>query len=1370
MSFLHLLSASRQKQLAVAKRSFFHLKLNSTLLFALLSSSLGWLILPSLAAPVPAGTTIENQATGTYVDTLNNDSVGAESNIVKITVGEVAGITVTPGSISGTVSAGNTVYYSYTITNVGNDATQFYIPENARVTGNGVQNGDIQIIGYDLNGATPVVLAAANYVNIGAGVATGDANVLATNGIIQPGGSVTIRVPVKVNTTAAVNDFITVLFGDTPEIASSTTTPKERLQNQAYIDETADQKYDVYTVDNINGATGEFDNPPLNGDLVNRRQEASAAQRATVIGVDYGDAPDTGTGVGPENYQTTLDDGGPSHVIKPGLLIGTKIDADSSILQNTTADADNASGTPNDEDGVVSLPVLKTAAGETYTVPVKVTNTTGQPAYLVGYIDFNQNGDFSDTEDKSVTITVPSGATVGTYNVTFTTPTGMTPGNTYLRLRLGAVQAEVESSVGAAASGEVEDYALEIISPATITGTVFEDPKYGGGAGRAFISTVATPPRKDARVELYDSAGAFKGFAITDIDGLYKFDTANVTGGIVAGNYKVRVVNSTVTSSRVGYLSSLIPVQTFRTDAGTVVGQVDNVTDRVGGEEPAKIDALANTSANLSTLDTATAEVQSITSVKVAGTDITGIDFGFNFDTIVNTKDAGQGSLRQFILNSNALSNTNTFQQDGQLAGREVSIFMIPVNQVAASTNNSGAAVITLLSPLDAVTGNSTTISGFTQTTNIGDTNSGQVGTAPTVGVDGLGVLKVDRPEIVIDGRNLTDSTNADQYAITLNGDKAILRGVAVYGTKGTYATSAGGDSGAVRIGKSTGSNVANAAIIEQNLIGTYADGTDPGALLQNQRYGTICFAACEITNNYIAYNGYGTVLYGAEANNSKITGNEYQFNGPNSAPSSGQKSAEGDSIGVWSASRTLIQKNLIANTRSVGSNTLDSGKGIELVSTLAAPTSGNEIKNNTINAASTAGIGAYNNASGNTIYRNIIKNTSPVAGSPAYAGAGILLSASSSTLPFTTLAVPVGNTISENSIYGNSGLGIDTDPNSWALGNGVSPNNGAKDPVVPNVGIDYPVISSANIVSGNLVVKGFVGNVVPGSTIFGSVKLEFFIADNSPANQNGPVLEGDGKNKPHGEGKTFLGTCNANVNGLFDCTLPLNGLTNATMITATATDGDGNTSEFSSVALNNPDVFLVKRITSINGSMATLNGQNLATYNDDSVDTNDNEAQWPSSFLVGGFNGGNVKPGDAVEYTIYFLSKGEGTANNVSICDLVPEKQTFVPSIAMWTNPPVATPATVGALGNSGIVAQYNNQTLLYSNLTGDDKARYIPAGEPLPVSCRQKDPLLPNNTIMPPNTNGAIVIDLGTVVNQINETPIDKPYGFLRFRTKVN
>jgi hypothetical protein len=103
-------------------------------------------------------------------------------------------------------------------------------------------------------------------------------------------------------------------------------------------------------------------------------------------------------------------------------------------------------------------------------------------------------------------------------------------------------------------------------------------------------------------------------------------------------------------------------VQTYRIDGdGEPVGAGPK---KVGGELPSNEDAAANSGAQtLASLqgtdldaDGVTEWTQSIVTVDASGGDVTGVDFGFNFDVVVNTNDAGQGTLRQFILNSNLLN------------------------------------------------------------------------------------------------------------------------------------------------------------------------------------------------------------------------------------------------------------------------------------------------------------------------------------------------------------------------------------------------------------------------------------------------------------------------------------------------------------------------------------------------------------------------------------------------------------------------------------------------------------------------------------------------------------------------------------------
>jgi uncharacterized repeat protein (TIGR01451 family) len=434
--------------------------------------------LSSLAASPAPGTSIDNQATGSFVDdgASTPTTITVQSDIVTLTVGEVAGITVTVNGVTGTPNPGVTVYYSFVITNVGNDPTQFFIPSLGNLTGNATQPSNIEITGYNLTGTTPVSIATPIVVPTGGGQTGSNgtvAGLLGTNGggIIQPGGSVTVRVPVKVNANALATDAIVVRLGDTPVDPASTATPQARLENQVYLA----GSNDVYTVDNpdsLETSTG----MPINGDPTFHRQEASAVVQSIAAAAtrDYGDAPatyDSGTAA--------------SHLVpaSPTVYLGT-LPPDKELAPNTPLDGsgDNSIGT-NDEDGVTFVGGTTLNTGATASVSV-VTRGTG---VLYAWIDFNGNGTFESSE-RITNWAGGNSSTGGTTTLTFGVPEGFT-GTTYARFRYSSDVAAANPT-GSANDGEVEDYQITLaprLTPAT----------YGNG----------TPVRKGV-CSIYSSTGA----------------------------------------------------------------------------------------------------------------------------------------------------------------------------------------------------------------------------------------------------------------------------------------------------------------------------------------------------------------------------------------------------------------------------------------------------------------------------------------------------------------------------------------------------------------------------------------------------------------------------------------------------------------------------------------------------------------------------------------------------------------------------------------------------------------------------------------------------------------------------------------------
>lgn len=247
----------------------------------------------ALANSPPAGTVIRNQATGSFT-APDSGTRNIESNIVSVTVAEVAGITVTsagateapsgianpgPNQGDGTLNTGDVVYFTFQVTNVGNDPTQFFIPGNATIT-NGTLRGQIQIIAYNTNGSSGTTLTTP--INIASGGATTETALGLPNGSIAPSGTVTVRVPVEANAGLANNAQVSVVLGDT--VANN-------RGNQPYSN--GGNALELYTQDNQDGdvvdvpATAAVETEaigmPINGDSTFHRQEASASQSATIV-------------------------------------------------------------------------------------------------------------------------------------------------------------------------------------------------------------------------------------------------------------------------------------------------------------------------------------------------------------------------------------------------------------------------------------------------------------------------------------------------------------------------------------------------------------------------------------------------------------------------------------------------------------------------------------------------------------------------------------------------------------------------------------------------------------------------------------------------------------------------------------------------------------------------------------------------------------------------------------------------------------------------------------------------------------------------------------------------------------------------------
>jgi len=732
------------------------------------------------------------------------------------------------------------------------------------------------------------------------------------------------------------------------------------------------------------------------------------------------------------------------------------------------------------------------------------------------------------------------------------------------------------------------------LTPRTISGTVYEDVNGDSQLADGVVKTgVAVRLYRDNNNSgVVDTGDTFLIAGTTDAAGQYSFQVAPQSTGT---NYLV-AVNS----------KQVLPA------AGLIAGRGDAWAEQTYGDNPATAafdfgsrfgGRTAGISDNFNTASTTPASnaYEHLARVDVSAGNVTNANFGFSFNVVTHTLggDAAdddatspgrtvQGSLRQFIQNADALTGANYMR-------------FVP----GVATNAGTHWRVTVTTALPAVIDADTTLDGAayssTNGTTVLDNNAGALGAGGTVGVGGLALSQVARPELEVVG------TAAVGVGFDLQASNAVVRRFAL---RGFGATANNDNSANVRVG-----NNFTGALFEQNFLGvaaaaaTFTTGAAAGAGDNLRSAGA---DSGVIRNNLIGFsNGKGIQLGGGATGGTStgwlVENNEVRYNGISNA------SLDGIDIENGSGNCT-VRGNLFVGNEASGVDTNGSAGG-------------NTIENNTVTGngigagagIESAGVRLY--GAGNTVSLNIIN---------ANFGAGVLVTSNSTSNVITRNSIFSNGTITNKGGAGPSGqIGIDL----LSAGNnqlvGTSPFvtlNDSGDADAGGNGLqNFPVFTSAQIIGTNLVLKGYAR---PGAVI------EMFVAAADPTGfgegqtylltlNEGSAADTDATTGTYGPAAVGGLTVGTDTTNLFQFTLPVpGGVAVGTVLTATATVSSA-TSEFSgnvTVASAPPEVQLVKACTA--------------------------PADCTSAAQ---------QPGTELTYTITFSNVGGQAAQNVYIVDIIP-------------------------------------------------------------------------------------------------------------------
>jgi hypothetical protein len=491
---------------------------------------------------------------------------------------------------------------------------------------------------------------------------------------------------------------------------------------------------------------------------------------------------------------------------------------------------------------------------------------------------------------------------------------------------------------------------------------------------------------------------------------------------------------------------------------------------------------------------------------------------------VTNTADSGAGSLRSCITSANNLAGADDIQ------------FNLP---------GSGVRTIFPDTPLPDIT-SPVTIDGYTQPGSHANTLDWDNDAQLLVRLDGLQL------------------TNGLPYALTLKASGCVVRGLIV-----------------VRFPSGIRIDNASNVIIAGNWIGLDWDGVARGMTFEGiSIYGSSTFnvigGSSPADRNVVSGNNQGITIFPTSASNNSVINNFVGTDARGRLPRGNIfngvfiqsannihvlrnvlcSSTSGSGLGILGGSGHVIQNNLIGLGAAAWTGLGNSGDGISVNGgsnlTIGGTNAGNFIGLNRGHGIFLLG------GSGSSVTHNRIGTASGGFEPFGNTGSGVCLQGSGTNrvacnqILFNgdagVKALPgsyeTANEITANQIYDNAGLGIDLGGDSVTL------NDPGDNDVGPNELQNYPALETATLGGSGLVVAGFLDS--HSSTMF---RLDFYASDSWD-----PLWIP--------EGRVFLGSKAVTTDGLGTASFQFTGSIQAwasdMMITATATDPMGNTSEFS--------------------------------------------------------------------------------------------------------------------------------------------------------------------------------------------------------------